>query len=80
LTDSEAVRLTGPGLFPQLIAVRTQMLHDATSNRQIARNTVVMQELSQGLSYQMRVSRPAGNQWVADQYFVFVSPVCQSSF
>jgi hypothetical protein len=80
VTDPEAVRLTGPGLFPQLIAVRTQVLLDAASQRQIMRNTLVMQELSQGLSYQMRISRPAGNQWTSDQYFVFMSPVCQSSF
>ena len=80
LSNPEAVRLTGPGLFPQLIAVRSQLLHDAATNRQIARNTVVMQELSEGLSYQMRVSHPAGNQWTASQQFVFVSPVCQTSF
>jgi len=80
LSDPEAVRLTGPGLFPQLMEVRTQLLHDATSNRQFAKNTVVIQELSPGLSYSMRVSRPAGDQWTADQQFVFVSPVCPTSF
>jgi hypothetical protein len=80
LSDPEAVRLTGPGLFPQLMEFRTQLLHDATTNRQFAKNTVVLQELSPGLSYSMRVSRPSGDQWTADQQFVFVSPVCPTSF
>jgi hypothetical protein len=80
LTNPEAVRLTGPGLFPKLLSVRTQVLQDAATNLQINRTTVAMQELNQGLSYQMRVSRLANNQWAADQLFVFMSPVCQTSF
>jgi hypothetical protein len=80
LSNPEAVRLTGPGLFPQLMSVRTQLLQDAATKQQIARSTVVLQELSEGLSYDMRVSRPAGNQWTTDQQFIFVSPVCQNSF
>jgi hypothetical protein len=78
--DPEAVRLTGPGLFPQLLEFRTQLLHDTANNRQVARNTVVIQELSEGLTYQMRVSHRTGNQWTADQQFIFVTPVCQTSF
>ncbi len=80
LSNPEAVRLTGPGLFPQLLSVRTQLLQNATTNQQIARNTVVLQELSEGLSYNMRVNRPAGDQWTTDQQFIFMSPVCQNSF
>lgn len=79
VNDSEAVRLTGPGLFPQLMEFRYQVLQDAVTHRQFAKSTVVLQELSEGLSYQVRVSRPTGNGWTADQQFVFVSPVCQNA-
>jgi hypothetical protein len=80
VSNPEAVRLTGPGLFPQLMSFRTEVLQDAATNRQMARNTVVLQELSEGLSYNMRVSRPTSNQWTTDQQFIFVSPVCPNSF
>ena len=79
LKDPEAVRLTGPGLFPQLMEFRYQVLQDAVTHRQFAKSTVVLQELSEGLTYQMRVSHPTGNEWTADQQFVFVTPVCQNA-
>ncbi len=80
VNDAEAVRLTGPGLFPQLLQFRTQLLKEPETNRQVTRNTAVLQELSEGLTYQLRVSRPAGNEWTADQQFVFITPVCPTSF
>ena len=80
VSDAEAVRLTGPGLFPQLVSFRSELLNDTATNRQISRNTLVAQELGEGLSYQLRVSRPSGNQWVTEQQFTFVTPVCPTSF
>jgi hypothetical protein len=78
VNNPEAVRLTGPGLFPQLVQFRSQILN--AGNQQVTRNTAVVQELSEGLTYQMRVSRPTDNQWTTDQQFIFITPVCPTSF
>ena len=79
VNDPGAVRLTGPGLFPQLLEFHYQLLQDVATHRQFAKSTVVLQELSEGLSYQMRVSRATGKGWTADRQFLFTSPVCQTT-
>lgn len=76
--NPEAVKLTGPGLFPQLVQFHSQVLN--ANDQSITRNTAVVQELSEGLTYQMRVSRPSNDQWTTDQQFIFVTPVCPTSF
>src|SRR5208283_3820940 len=79
IKNPEALLLTGPGLFPKLLDYRAEVLEDRNTNRQFVRQTVVLGELSQGLSYNMRVSRPADDRWNADRQFVFISPVCPNS-
>src|SRR5271167_4108850 len=55
IKNPEALLLTGPGLFPKLLDYRAEVLEDRNTNRQFVRQTVVLGELSQGLSYNMRV-------------------------
>jgi len=80
VSNPEAVVLTGPGLFPKLMEFTTQTVQDSKANRRLEKQTMVLRDLNQGISYSMRVSRPAGNQWTADRQMVFMSPVCPTSF
>ena len=58
------MRLTGPGLFPQLMAFRTELLQDADDQPAVCSEIRwSSQELSEGLSYSMRVSRPSDERW-----------------
>ncbi len=78
--DKEAVLLTGPGLFPKLVDFSVQVLQDRDSGRKIERLTLVLRDLSAGLSYTIRLDRPSGNEWRDEGQFVFLTPVCPSSF
>jgi hypothetical protein len=80
VNNPEAVMLTGPGLFPKLMDFRTESLQDAATNRQFSKNTIVLRDVSPGLSYTMRVSRLTGNAWNEDRQVVFLPPVCPNSF
>jgi hypothetical protein len=79
VNNPEAVILTGPGLFPRLMNFNTQIVEDR-SNRRFEKQTIVLRDLNQGISYTMRVSRQAGKQWSAYRQIVFVVPVCPRSF
>jgi hypothetical protein len=80
VNNPEAVLLTGPGLFPMLMDYKVELLQQRDTNLQVARQTVVLAGMNQGISYTMRVSRLANKEWSADRQFVFMVPMCPSSF
>jgi hypothetical protein len=80
VNNQEAVLLTGPGLFPKLMDYRATVVRDTDTNRQFLKQTVVLRELSEGISNTMRVSHRVGRDWNTDQQFVFSVPVCPSRF
>lgn len=80
ISNPETVLLTGPGLFPKLMDFRTQSLQDPSSHRNFDKQTAVLRDLNEGISYTMRVSRLSGQNWNADRQIVFMAPVCPNSF
>jgi hypothetical protein len=74
--DPEAVLLTGPGLFPKLMDFRVEAVQDRAESRRLERYTVVLRDASPGLTYTIRVSRRAGDSWIAVRQSVFLTPVC----
>ena len=80
VNNPNTVILTGPGLFPKLMDFKAQPVQDPATNRRFEKQTVVLRELSEGIAYTMRVSRPSGNNWNADRQIVFTAPVCPNSF
>jgi hypothetical protein len=80
VNDTEAVLLTGPGLFPRLMDFRTQVLVDAAVRERFLQHTMVLQDLSQGLTYAIRLDRPANEQWSEEKRFAFLTPICPQEF
>jgi hypothetical protein len=80
VNNQEAVLLTGPGLFPKLMDYRALTVRDSSTNRQFLKQTVVLRELSEGITNKMRVSHLVGREWNTDQHFVFLVPVCPTRF
>jgi hypothetical protein len=80
VNNPEAVVLTGPGLFPKMMDFTSQVVQDRGTSRRFDKQTLVLREVNQGITYTMRVSRLAGNKWNADRQVIFMAPVCPSSF
>lgn len=80
VADTEAVMLTGPALFPKLMNFRAEMIQDRDSARQFKRHTLVLRDLSQGLTYTIRLSSPTQGAWTEDRQYAFLTPVCPESF
>jgi hypothetical protein len=80
VSNPEAVILTGPGLFPKLMDYKEIQLQDRERNLQFSRQTLVLRELSQGITNRLRVSNLVGKEWVTDKQIVFIPPVCPVSF
>jgi hypothetical protein len=80
VNNPEAVLLTGPGLFPKLMDFRTENLQDASTNSRFIKQSIVLRDLSPGLSYTLRASHAGKNEWDEDRQFVFLPPVCPGSF
>jgi hypothetical protein len=78
--NQEAVVGAGPGLFPVLADYRVEEIKDQKSNRRFYQETVVLSELSEGISNTLRVSSLAGREWKTDQVIQFMVPVCPVSF
>lgn len=76
IKDPEAVLLTGPGLFPKLTDFRVEAVQDREGSRRLERHTVVLRELSPGLTYTIRISRRAGDNWMEMRRSIFLTPVC----
>jgi hypothetical protein len=76
VNDTEAVVLTGPALFPKLMAFRAEIIQDRDSGRRLRRQVLVLRDLSEGLTYQIRLSSPADGAWREEQESVFLTPVC----
>jgi hypothetical protein len=76
----EEVVVAGPGLFPKLMDYRLEEIKDQESNRRFSRETVVLRELTEGVSETLRVSSLAGREWKTDRQIEFVVPVCPVSF
>lgn len=74
--DQEAVLLTGPGLFPKLMDFRVEVIQDRDSSRRIERHTLVLRDLSQGLTYTIRLNRRAAESWIPVRQVVLLTPVC----
>jgi hypothetical protein len=80
ISDTQAVLLTGPGLFPKVMDYRLDVLRDRDTNQQFERHTLILRDLNQGLSYTLRQSRLGKDAWTEAGRFVFVTPVCPTSF
>jgi len=80
VNNPEAVLLTGPGLFPKLMDYKSVSLQDPATNLPFTKQTLVVRELSEGISNTMRVSHLVGNEWTTDREFIFLAPVCPVSF
>jgi hypothetical protein len=80
VSDQEAVLLTGPGLFPKLMDFRTEMLQERDTNRPFQKYTMILRDLSQGLTYTIRIDRASGSEWSEERRAVFLTPVCPDSF
>ncbi len=80
VNNPEAVLLTGPGLFPKLVDYRFAVLQDSATNRQFVKQTVILRELSEGITNKMRVSHLVGTEWNTDQEIIFMPPVCPVRF
>jgi hypothetical protein len=79
LTDLFTV---GAGLFPELTSVTVEGVQDRDSGQLFNRTTVVLRGVSGGLSYTIRLDRPAagGQGWTEDRRTVFTTPICPTSF
>jgi hypothetical protein len=80
INDTEAVLLTGPGLFPKLMDFRAESIVDLAARQNFDQLTMVLRDLSPGLSYSVRRDRPVENRWIEEQRFTFLTPVCPQSF
>jgi hypothetical protein len=80
IEDSEAIMLTGPALFPKLLRFSAETIQDRDTARQLRRQTLVLRDLSQGLTYKIRLSSPANGAWHEERQYVFLTPVCPQSF
>jgi len=78
--DTEAVLLTGPGLFPKLMDFRVEALPDHETGRLFDQLTLVLRDLSDGLSYTIRMDRPMEARWNEEKRFTFLTPICPQSF
>jgi hypothetical protein len=76
----EAVMISGPALFPKLMDYRTEILQDRETRREVKKQTVVLRDLSPGLSYTIRLSTLGENRWNEQRVVVFLTPVCPKSF
>jgi hypothetical protein len=71
----EAVLLTGPGLFA-MAEYRVESVRDPAKTGPTATHTLVLRNLSPGLTYTMRVDRASGETWTEEGRTVFLTPVC----
>lgn len=78
--QEDALLLTGPSLFPKLMNYKTEVLKDRDTNRDVGKQTLVLRDLSQGLSYSIRMSSLRSNQWLEVRDFGFLTPVCPKGF
>ena len=80
VSHPEAVLLTGPSLFPKLMDFRTENVRDRDTDRDIEKQTLVLRDLSPGLTYTIRLCVLGDKQWTEDREFVFLTPVCPKGF
>jgi hypothetical protein len=80
VSHPEAVLLTGPGLFPKLMDFRTEVVKERDTNRDVEKQTLVLRDLSPGLTYTIRLCVRGDKQWTEDREFVFLTPVCPKGF
>jgi hypothetical protein len=80
VSQPEAMMLTGPSLFPKLMDYRTETFQDRETRREIKKRTLVLRDLSPGLSYTIRLSAPGDSRWDEQKKFVFLTPVCPKEF
>lgn len=80
ISNSDALLLTGPSLFPKVIDFKTETVRERDTNREIPQSTLVMRDLGQGVAYRLRVSTLGQNQWNETRQFVFTTPICPKDF
>lgn len=80
ITDSDALLVTGPGLFPMLVEFQTQLVKAQGTNEEIPRQTLVLRDLAPGLAYTLRQATLVDNHWNEDKEFAFSTPVCPKDF
>jgi hypothetical protein len=82
IDDLTDLFLVGAGLFPELTSVTVQGVQDRDSGQRFNQTTVVLLGFNGGVSYTMRLDRPAagGQGWTEDRRTVFSTPICPTSF
>jgi hypothetical protein len=76
ITNEEAVLLTGPGLFPKIVDFTVQATQDRETGRAFTLHTLVLRDLSDGLTYTIRIDRASASAWKEAGRYVFLTPVC----
>ncbi|HKE57730.1 MAG TPA: hypothetical protein VKB46_13545 [Pyrinomonadaceae bacterium] len=80
VSQPEAVVQAGPSLFPKLMDFRTESIRDRDTNRDLVKKTLVLRDLTPGLTYTIRVLVRGDNQWSEEKEVVFLTPVCFKTF
>jgi hypothetical protein len=80
VNDQASVLVTGPGLFPRLHDYIVQVVQDPARRQSIAQHTLVLRELSHGLTYTLSLDRPVANGWSEQGRVAFQTPVCPNGF
>jgi hypothetical protein len=80
VNDQPAVLVTGPGLFPKLYNYAVVPVQDPATRSTIAQHTLVLRELSHGLTYNLALDRPAANGWNEQGRVAFPTPLCPNGF
>jgi hypothetical protein len=76
LHDEEAALLTGPGLFAKIGDYDVQGIQPREGGSPVLQHTLALRDLSQGLSYTIRLARRADGAWQEIGQYVFLTPVC----
>jgi hypothetical protein len=80
VSHPEAVVQAGPTLFPKLMDFRTESIRERDTNRELVKKTLVLRDLSPGLTYTIRVCVLGDNRWSEEREVVFLTPVCFKGF
>lgn len=80
VADQEAVMLTGPALFPRLTDFRSDTLRARDTGERFRRRTLVLSDLSEGLTYNIRLSGRGDDVWNEERQFYFLTPICHEDF
>lgn len=83
ISDTAAVLLTGPSMFPKVVAFNTQSLQgqdpsqqQVQGGRDITRYTLRLRDMGPGLSYRIRMCTFNQEVWTPTSETIFTTPIC----